>query len=223
MAIPTRILEQIHNSELDAKDFYSLYGKENIETALNGLKKSDEEIFNTYSVQEMKAAVAGKITANKLGFTSKAANNNTFKFTGFKLVSYAAAAVLLAALIIPTGIIADMDHLFQFEFEKDSEPLELTDENAVIPTSVFLGLYPRSSLGFKYGMRLLNTVGIIDSDYAHNESNEGHIMVGIICSKPMRLEQGTKFCQGIIQPYFVMEDDQADGERTGGMGSTGVK
>ena len=104
MAIPTRILEQIHNSELDAKDFYSLYGKENIETALDGLKKSDEEIFNTYSVQEMKAAVAGKITANKLGFTSKAANNNTFKFTGFKLVSYAAAAVLLAALIIPTGI-----------------------------------------------------------------------------------------------------------------------
>ena len=46
MAIPTRILEQINNSELDAKDFYSLYGKENIETALDGLKKSDEEIFN---------------------------------------------------------------------------------------------------------------------------------------------------------------------------------
>lgn len=104
MAIPTRILEQIHNSELDAKDFYSLYGKENIETALDGLKKSDEEILNTYSVQEMKAAVAGKITANRLGFKGKAATTNTMKFTGFKLVSYAAAAVLLAALIIPTGI-----------------------------------------------------------------------------------------------------------------------
>lgn len=128
-------------------------------------------------------------------------------------------------VIIPTGIIADMDHLFQFELEQDSErlKLELDDENTVIPTSVFLGLYPRSSLGFKYGMRILNTVGIIDSDYAHNESNEGHIMVGVICSKSMRLEEGTKFCQGIIQPYFVMEDDQADGERTGGMGSTGIK
>ena len=26
----------------------------------------------------------------------------------------------------------------------------------------FLALYPRSSLGFKYGMRLMNTVGIIE-------------------------------------------------------------
>ena len=48
-------------------------------------------------------------------------------------------------------------------------------------------------------------------------------MVGCITSKPMALEQGTKFCQGIIQPYFVMEDDNATGERTGGMGSTGEK
>lgn len=129
-------------------------------------------------------------------------------------------------VIIPTGIIADMNNLFQFDIEDQvAEELKLyiDDKREDIPNSVFLGLYPRSSLGFKYGMRLLNTVGIIDSDYAHNESNEGHIMVGIICSKPMRLEQGTKFCQGIIQPFFVMEDDKADGERTGGMGSTGTK
>ena len=104
MAIPTRILEEINNSELDAKNFYSLYGKENIETALENLKKSDEEILNTYSVQEMKAAVAGKLTANRLGFKGKAANTNSLKFTGFKIVSYAAAAVLLAAIFIPTGI-----------------------------------------------------------------------------------------------------------------------
>lgn len=128
-------------------------------------------------------------------------------------------------VIIPTGIIADMSHLFQFELEqKDYDKLDLDrDITDITPISVFLGLYPRSSLGFKYGMKLLNTVGIIDSDYAYNESNEGHIMVGVICSKPMRLEQGTKFCQGIIQPYFVMEDDHSNIERIGGIGSTGVK
>ena len=72
MAIPTRILEQIHNSELDAKDFYSLYGKENIETALDGLKKSDEEILNTYSVDAMKAAVSTRnSTVNVIGNDSE--------------------------------------------------------------------------------------------------------------------------------------------------------
>ena len=44
MAIPTRILEEIKNSEADATNFYSIYGKENIEAALNDLRKSDEEI-----------------------------------------------------------------------------------------------------------------------------------------------------------------------------------
>ena len=102
IAIPTRILEEINNSEADAKDFYSIYGKENLEAALNDLKKSDEEILNTYSVQAMKAAVAEKLAANSGKNTSN--NGNILKFPAYKLVSYAAAAVLLAALIIPAGL-----------------------------------------------------------------------------------------------------------------------
>ena len=146
-------------------------------------------------------------------------------------------------IVIPTGIIADMHHLFDVtnnqredkfkeaqnkyrdltEADPDSSAFtDITVEDIPLPP-VFLALYPRSSLGFKYGFRLLNTTGIIDFDYAFNKDNEGHIMVGCITSKPMALEQGTKFCQGIIQPYFVMEDDNATGERTGGMGSTGEK
>ena len=95
MAIPTRILEEIKNSEVDAKNFYSTYGKENIETAINDLKKSDEEILNTYSVQAMKAAVENKLN-NKGG--------TILKFPAYKIVSYAAAAVLLAAILIPAGL-----------------------------------------------------------------------------------------------------------------------
>ena len=102
MAIPTRILEAIKNSEVDAKDFYSVYGKENIETAINDLKKSDEEILNTYSVEAMRAAVAGKLAGNKT--EEKAVAPVILKFPVTRIVTYAAAAVLLAALIIPAGL-----------------------------------------------------------------------------------------------------------------------
>ena len=104
MAIPTRILEEIKNSELDAANFYSIYGKENIETALNNLKKSDEEILNTYSVEAMKAAVAAKLEGTKKS-ENNTAKNNILKFpTASRFISYAAAAVFLAAILIPAGI-----------------------------------------------------------------------------------------------------------------------
>lgn len=87
---------------------------------------------------------------------------------------------------------------------------------------VFLGLYPRSSLGFNYGFELLNTTGIIDADYFDNSDNEGHIIVAFKVRKPLQLNAGDKFCQGIIQPYaHVIDEVCANNERTGGMGSTG--
>ena len=100
MAIPTRILEEIKNSEADAKNFYPIYGKENIDAAISELKKSDEEILNTYSVQAMKAAVADKLN----GSTRANGNANILKFPATRFISYAAAAVLLAAIIIPAGL-----------------------------------------------------------------------------------------------------------------------
>lgn len=85
----------------------------------------------------------------------------------------------------------------------------------------FLALYPRSSMGFNYGMRLMNTVGIIDEDYYNNPGNEGHIMVAITALKDLPLNMGTKFCQGIIQPYYKFEDEiSPNTKRSGGMGST---
>lgn len=128
-------------------------------------------------------------------------------------------------VIIPTGIIADLNSLM-YKANLNDDDLNNEESTVIIPVSImnrYLAIYPRSSLGFKYGMKLLNSVGIIDSDYAHNESNEGHIMIGFETSKPMRLEQGTKFCQGIIQTYMLMADDISDGERIGGIGSTGTK
>lgn len=40
-----------------------------------------------------------------------------------------------------------------------------------------LNLYVRSSMGFKYNVRMCNQVGIVDKDYYNNCNNEGHIWI----------------------------------------------
>ena len=51
-----------------------------------------------------------------------------------------------------------------------------TGVRALIEDGWVLTLYPRSGLGFKFRFQLDNTVGVIDSDYAHSD-NEGHIFM----------------------------------------------
>lgn len=87
-----------------------------------------------------------------------------------------------------------------------------------------LKIYPRSSLGFKYKLRLDNTVGIIDSDYFFAD-NEGHIFIKITnCGdKLLSVEKGKAFAQGVFVEYGITVDDECDGERTGGFGSTDKK
>lgn len=89
-----------------------------------------------------------------------------------------------------------------------------------------LFLYSRSGLGFKYRLQLNNVVGVIDSDY-YGSDNEGHIIARITnCSnenKTVALIAGDRFIQGIFTPYGITEDDDADGIRDGGFGSTDHK
>ncbi len=105
----------------------------------------------------------------------------------------------------------------------------------VIPTGircVFLEdgydlcIYPRSGLGFKYRLRLDNTVGIIDNDY-FEALNEGHIKIKISYARKnidiVTINPGDKFAQGIFREFFLAEgdDDAEKGTRSGGFGSTG--
>lgn len=89
-----------------------------------------------------------------------------------------------------------------------------------------LQLFPRSGLGFKYRMQLNNTVGIIDSDYFYSD-NEGHIFAKITNDsnegKALEVAAGSGFMQGIFLQYGITEDDEADGVRNGGFGSTTKK
>ena len=93
---------------------------------------------------------------------------------------------------------------------------------ALIEPGWVLMICPRSSLGRKYGMRLANTVGIIDSDYALAE-NEGHILVAVVNGgdKPLTLNPGDRFCQGIFLPFGTAEEEEVTEKRVGGYGSTG--
>lgn len=102
-----------------------------------------------------------------------------------------------------------------------SEPIHIiTGIRCEIEPGWFLMCCPKSGLGFKYGMQLSNTVGIIDSDY-YASDNEGHIHAKIISDIPFLIGNGEKFMQGIFLPYGITTDDNASRVRNGGFGSTG--
>lgn len=104
-------------------------------------------------------------------------------------------------------------------------------ETIKIPTGIrvkidegwFLGIFPRSSLGFKYRVQLDNTIGVIDSDY-YNSDNEGHIFVKLTndgkADKTVAISAGDAFAQGIFLPFGITYNDEATGIRNGGFGST---
>ena len=122
-----------------------------------------------------------------------------------------------------------------YDFFSVADITLLPGETIKLPTGIkfkcdpdkFLAAYPRSGIGFKHGIMLANTVGIIDADYYNNPGNEGHIWVKLtypqqasISTDPFVIKKGDAIFQGIIQPYYTVEDDDASAERIGGFGST---
>ena len=96
-----------------------------------------------------------------------------------------------------------------------------TGVRALMPDSWCLMIFPRSGLGFKYRLRLNNTVGIIDADYSDSD-NQGHIFVRMTneSDTPLTIAQGSAFAQGIFVQYLLTEDDDTTETRNGGLGST---
>ncbi len=106
-----------------------------------------------------------------------------------------------------------------------------SNQTIVIPTGIrvkieegwFLGIFPKSGLGFKYRLQLDNTVGIIDSDYYYSD-NEGHIFIKLTNDskhpKLLELKQSSSICQGIFIPFGITYNDNSKAIRNGGFGST---
>lgn len=106
-------------------------------------------------------------------------------------------------------------------------------KTALIPTGVAIQLpseemaafvFARSGLAIKHGIGLLNSVGVIDSDY------RGEIKVGVInqIDEPYTITPGERIAQLVIMPVCPLTpveveslDSTERGE--GGFGSTGKK
>ncbi len=108
-------------------------------------------------------------------------------------------------------------------FKKGDAPtLVKTGIKAYMLDDEVLYLYNRSSNPKKKGLILANSVGVVDKDYYGNPDNDGHIMFAFINVKDedVEIKKGEAIGQGVFAKYFVTDDDEAAGERTGGFGST---
>ena len=81
----------------------------------------------------------------------------------------------------------------------------------------------RSSLGFKYNIRMMNQVGVIESDYYNNIDNEGHMFVKLQNEgdKDFIVKKGDRICQCIFVKFLTVDDEnEIENIRKGGFGST---
>ena len=100
-----------------------------------------------------------------------------------------------------------------------------TGLKAYMQDDEMLCLYNRSSNPKKKGLVLANSVGIVDKDYYGNADNDGHIMYAMwnFKNEDVKIEKGERIGQAIFQKYLIADNDNAEGERKGGFGSTDKK
>ncbi len=70
-------------------------------------------------------------------------------------------------------------------------------------------LLDRSSMGFKWNVRMCNQVGVIDSDYYNNSDNGGHMWIRIQNEgdKDYVVKKGEGMCQAMFIKYLKTDDD----------------
>ena len=108
--------------------------------------------------------------------------------------------------------------------------------NNLIPTGVkaymndgeVLLLFARSSMAKKCGLRMSNSVAVIDKGFYNNKSNEGHItfLYDNITDIEVIIEKHTRIGQGMFIKFLPIENIEVlsqSQERTGGYGSSGNK
>lgn len=108
-------------------------------------------------------------------------------------------------------------------FEKGSKPILIpTGLKAYMQPDEMLVIVPRSSSPKKQGISYPHSMGVIDADYYENPDNDGHIFVQCINLKDeeVKIKKGEAVSQAIFQKFLTIDNDQADGIRTGGFGST---
>ena len=108
-------------------------------------------------------------------------------------------------------------------FKKGVNPtLVKTGLKAYMQEDEVMLLYNRSSNPKKKGLIMANSVGVIDKDYYGNPDNDGHFMFAFynIKEEDITIKKGEAIGQAIFQKYLIADEDDAQGERVGGFGST---
>ena len=111
------------------------------------------------------------------------------------------------------------------KFTKDTgfkPTLVSTGMKCELDQGTWLQLSVRSSSPLKYWLMMANGIGVIDADYYNNSDNEGEIFFQIYNLSPfnIQIKKGEAIGQAIILPFGITENDNAQGERIGGFGST---
>lgn len=80
----------------------------------------------------------------------------------------------------------------------------------------------RSSNPGKKHLVLANGIGIVDKDYYNNPDNEGHIMFAYfnMSNEKVTIKKGEVIGQLVFMNYLIAQNDNAEGKRKGGFGST---
>lgn len=83
-------------------------------------------------------------------------------------------------------------------------------------------IVPRSSGPKKQGILFPHSTGVIDADYYENIDNDGHIFIQCINIKDadVTIKKGETIAQAIFQKFLIGDNDNAEGTRNGGFGST---
>lgn len=118
-----------------------------------------------------------------------------------------------------------------YDFESLTDFTLKPNESKKIPLGIkvkmnedeFLMIVVRSSLGFKYNVRMCNQVVIIDSDYFDNPDNEGHLFIKLYNegNEEFCVKKHDRLCQGIFTKFLtVSNEEEIKNKRTNGFGST---
>lgn len=121
------------------------------------------------------------------------------------------------------------EHSAGYDFYSPIDAVIQPQESVMVWTDVKAHMYydnalliiPRSSMG-KHPVMIANTIGLIDNDYYGNESNDGNIGFRLlnIGNTPYEIKKGDRIGQGIFIKYGTVKNDDTNGTRTGGFGST---
>lgn len=108
-------------------------------------------------------------------------------------------------------------------------PFKRGEKPTLIPTGLKAYCEPdewymlaNRSSGPKKGLLMPHGIGIIDSDYYENETNDGHFMFQYVntTNEDIIIKKGDVIGQLVFMKFLIADGDDASGVRTGGFGST---